>query len=90
MSSSTERIAESAGTIRGSINVVEQELLDKGWQIEDCDRDRHGLRKGGSPTYRIYFPPDYRQPNGGPIAWALDDALAAEEKRDGGEVSGVS
>lgn len=54
---------------------TEQQLLDAGWQIEDCNNDRHALRKGGPATYRIYIPPTYHQPNGAPIAWTLEDAM---------------
>lgn len=75
------------------ISPDEQQLLDAGWQIEDCNSDKHSLRKGGPATYRIYIPPDHRcnwrwpeLPQGGPIAWTLDDALRAqaqeEEARD--------
>jgi hypothetical protein len=63
----------------------EQRLLDAGWRIEDCNNDRHSLRKGGPATYRIYIPPDYRRnwrrpemPQGRPVAWTLDDALRAQ------------
>ena len=58
-------------------------LLDAGWRIEDCNNDRHALRKGGPATYRIYVPPDYRcnwsrpeLPQGRPIAWTLEEAMA--------------